>query len=126
MKSESRRPGEGTGSGVHCGEQREPKLHQRSAQDGPIDAVGVFAPWAGADERALRVRIHRARDSATARATRCKHGEARTLYWIAAQMASARVFARMPNEELTDTIDNLARLFLVAGWLERTEAPDAE
>lgn len=126
MKSESRRPGEGTGSVVHCGEQREPKLHQPAAQDGPLDAVGVFAPWAGADERALRVRIHRARDSATARATRCKHGEARTLYWVAAQMASARVFARMPNEELKDTIDNLARLFLVAGWIERTEAPDVE
>jgi hypothetical protein len=126
MKSESRRPGEGTGSVVHCGEQREPRPHHPRAQDAPLDAVGVFAPWAGADERALRIRIHRARDSATARATRCKHGDARTIYWIAAQLASARVFARMPNEELKETIDNLARLFLVAGWIERTDSPDAE
>ena len=41
-------------------------------------------------------------------------------------MASARVFAPMPNEELKETIDNLARLFLVAGWVERVDAPDAE
>jgi hypothetical protein len=31
----------------------------------------------------------------------------------------------MPKEDLTEIIENLARLFLVAGWIERTEAPDA-
>ena len=92
----------------------------------PLDAVSVFAPWCDETERGLRIRIHRARDSATARATRCKHGEARAIYWLAAQMASARVFARMPAESLKETIDNLSRLFLVAGWIERTEAPDVE
>jgi hypothetical protein len=91
-----------------------------------LDAVAVFAPWAADDERALRLRIHRARDTATAKATRCKHGNARQLLWLAAQLAAERVFARMPNEELKETIENLARLFLVAGWIERSEAPDAE
>ena len=91
-----------------------------------LDPIDVFAPWSGASERALRLRIHRARDSATARATRCKHGSARSLYWLAAQLASERVFARMPDAELMRTIENLARLFLVAGWIERTDAPDVE
>ena len=81
------------------------------------DAVATFAPWSDANERALRIRIHRARDSATARATRCKHGNARQIYWLAAQLASARVFARMTDAELMQTIENLARLFLVAGWI---------
>jgi hypothetical protein len=90
------------------------------------DAVSVFAPWCNETERALRIRIHRARDSATARATRCKHGDARTIYWIAAQLASERVFARMPDRDLKETIANLAHLFLVAGWIERTASPDAE
>src|SRR5688572_24273989 len=92
----------------------------------PVDAVSVFAPWCDEVERTLRIRIHKARDSATAKATRSKHSNARTIYWLAAQMASERVFARMPAENLMETIENLSRLFLVAGWVERSEAPDAE
>lgn len=91
----------------------------------PADSVGVFAPWCDEAERTLRNRIHKARDIATARATRCKHGDARVIYWLAAQTASTRVFARMPADDLRETIDNLARLFLVGGWIERVEAPDA-
>lgn len=91
-----------------------------------LDPVAHFAPWAGEAERTLRLRIHQARDTATARATRSKHSDARTIYWLAAQMASARVFARMANEDLKEAIENLARLFLIAGWIERAEAPDAE
>ena len=92
----------------------------------PLDPITVFAPWCGPDERGLRIRIHRARDSATARATRCKHGNARTILWIAAHLAADRVFARMPNEDLKETLENLARLFLVAAWIERTEEPDVD
>lgn len=103
-----------------------PSSTPTSSEPQPLDAVAVFAPWAADDERALRLRIHRARDTATAKATRCKHGNARQLLWLAAQLAAERVFARMPNEELKETIENLARLFLVAGWIERSEAPDAE
>ena len=127
----NRRPAKGDGSDCQRGsDSSEPTPKQQIAQcnDCPpaMDAISVFAPWSGEAERALRIRIHRARDSATARATRCKHGDARSLFWIAAQLASARVFARMPDEELMETIDNLARLFLVAAWIERTDAPDAE
>jgi len=92
----------------------------------PIDAVAVFAPWCDDAERALRVRIHKARDAAQARAIRSKHGRARTLYWVAAQMAGDWVFCRAPNEDLNDILAALSRLFLVAGSIERLEAPDVD
>ncbi len=111
---------------VHGSERSEPTQNVPVTQPLHADAVATFAPWSDANERTLRIRIHRARDSATARATRCKHGNARQIYWLAALLASERVFARMPDADLRDTIANLARLFLVAGWIERTEAPDAE
>ncbi len=113
----------GKGSTVLLGGERsEPNPNTSETQQS--DAVATFAPWAGGAERALRLRLHRARDTATARATRSQHGSARMIYWLAAQMAAAKVFARVPDEELTETIGQLARLFLVAGWIERTEAPD--
>ena len=127
MERESRRPAEATAFSIHRHDDTESLTPDPPAAKGdPLDAVSVFAPWCGETERGLRIRIHRARDSATARATRCKHAGARSIYWLAAQIAAARVFARMPNEDLKETIDNLARLFVVAGWIERTEAPDAE
>jgi hypothetical protein len=88
--------------------------------------VAVFAPWAGPTDRPLRLRLHRAQAAATARATRSKHGNARSLYWLAAQLAAERVFARIGTDELNETILNLGQLFMVAGWIERSEAPDAE
>lgn len=126
MQSESRRPGEGDGSAIvdPAGRHSEPNASKATSQ--PLDPIAIFAPWAADAERALRLRIYRARDTATAKATRCKHGNARQLLWLAAQLAAERVFARMPNGDLKETIENLARLFLVAGWIERSEAPDAE
>ena len=88
------------------------------------DAIAVFAPWAGPEDRPLRLRLHRAQASAQARASRSRHGNARTIYWLAAQLAGGRIFARLDAAELRDAIDNMSRLFLVAGWIERTEAPD--
>jgi hypothetical protein len=90
----------------------------------PSSAIDVFAPWAGAEERASRVRIHRARDVAQARATRSKHNRARSVYWLAAQFASDWVFARASNDALNEILAGLSRLFLVAGLIERLEAPD--
>jgi len=97
--------------------------------DGPalselLDPITVFAPWAGPEERALRVRIHRARDRAQARAGRSKHGRARTLYWLSAQLAGDWVFSRASADDLNDILAALSRLFLVAGAIERLEEPD--
>ena len=49
-------------------------------------------------ERALAFGFYKARDNGeTAKTIRCKHGNARTVYWLAAHTtASERVFARMP------------------------------
>lgn len=93
-------------------------------QQQQITAADVFAPWAGPEERALRVRIHRARDVAQARASRSKHGRAKQVYWIAAQMAGDWVFCRTEIDLLKDVLASLARLFLVAGSIERLETPD--
>ena len=102
---------------------------KRSAPENqPIDpelhAVDIYAPWCASFERQLRIRVHRARDIAQARACRSKHGRARSLYWMAAQMAGDWVFRRAPNEDLEEILAALSRLFLVAGATERLEAPD--
>lgn len=90
----------------------------------PLDAVSVFAPWAGPEERQLRVRIHKARDVAQARAGRSRHGRARSIYWIASQFSSDWVFQRAALDDLEEVINGLTWLFLFAGLVERLEAPD--
>jgi ABC-type branched-subunit amino acid transport system substrate-binding protein len=102
----------------------EVSTSQTPQSQSAADAVAVFAPWSGPRDRPVRLRLHRAQAAATARASRSKHGTARTLFWIAAQMAGARIFARIDADQLQDAIDNMSRLFLVAGYIERTEAPD--
>jgi muconolactone delta-isomerase len=95
-----------------------------NAPTSALAPVDIFAPWAGVEERALRVRMHRARDAAQARATRSRHGRARTLYWIAAQLASDWVFQRAQSEDLNDILATLSYLFLACGKIERVEAHD--
>ncbi len=92
----------------------------------PFDPISAFAPWAGPEERALRLRLHKARDIAQSRACRSKHGGARSLYWMAAQMAGDWVFARSAPETLKDVLQALCRLFEVAGAFERLEARDVD
>jgi hypothetical protein len=106
---------------VHDSERAEPSIIDPGTH---LDAISLFAPWAGSTEAALRQRIHRARDMACAAATRSNHARARALYWVAADIASERVFARLPDEDLWAAIHSLTRLFLVAGWIEAVEAPD--
>lgn len=91
----------------------------------PPTPVDVFAPWAGEEERALRMRIHRARDLAQARATRSEHEQARSAYWLAAELAGEWVFKRASNEALWDVLKGLTWLFLFAGMIIRLDAPDA-
>ena len=90
----------------------------------PLDAVGVFAPWAAPDERALRLRIHRARDAAQARAIRSKHEGAQAVYWLAAQFAGRWVFQRASADQLQEVIKGVTWQFLFAGLLERMETSE--
>lgn len=112
-------------SDVHGSECLEPTSTPFSPQYQP-DAIDVLAPWATDDERALRRRIHRAQAAATAKATRSRHGRARALYWWTSQWASDWTFERASIEDLKDVIAGLSRAFLIAGAVERLEAPDAE
>lgn len=97
-----------------------------SAPDQTMTAVDAFAPWAAGEERALRLRIHKARDVAQSRGSRSRHGRARTIYWIAAQYAGDWVFQRAPTEDLEEVIKGVSWLFLFAGLVERSEAPDVD
>ncbi len=117
------------GAGASNGLASRHEVPSRTAsqiQPTPADAISVFAPWAGPDDRPLRLRLHRAQTVATARATRSRHGRARILYWLAADLAGERTFARTSPDDLKDTLAALARLFLTAGWIERSEASDDE
>jgi hypothetical protein len=87
--------------------------------------VDIFAPACKGEDRELRLRLHKARDIATARATRCKHGSARVVYWLAADIASAWVFRRgVALADMQEVRATLARLFMAATSIERLEAPD--
>ena len=111
---------------VHGSERAEPST---IASGTHLDAVSLFAPWCGPEEAALRQRIHRAWCNAVTAATRSQHANDRIAFWLAADLAEARVFARLPGDELSElktTLNHLAGLFKTARWVERTEAPDAE
>jgi hypothetical protein len=91
----------------------------------PLSPIDFHLPCIGMQERALRVRIHKARDLSQARASRSKHGRARVLYWVAAQLSSDWVFARgATDDDLNEILAALSLLFIVAGKIERLEAPD--
>lgn len=102
------------------------QIAQRNVCEQAMDAISVFAPWAGPDDRPLRVRLQRAGAAAAARATRSKHGKARVLFWTAADIAHERTLARVGVDHLTDGIAAISYIFLAAGIVERTEAPDVE
>lgn len=91
-----------------------------------LDAIDLFCPGASDDERALRRRIQRAQGAAATSAARSQHSRARALYWWTAQFAADWTFQRAEIDELKDIIAGLARAFLVAGMIERLEAPDAD
>lgn len=111
--------------GVHGSEHSEPTRNPPEPQR-QLDPIDVFAPWATEDEKGLLRRIQRAQAAAQARAARSKHGRARTLYWWASQFAADWTFQRAPVDELQDVIASLSRTFLVAGAVERLEAPDGQ
>ncbi|HUE80290.1 MAG TPA: hypothetical protein VMN38_11760 [Sphingomicrobium sp.] len=93
----------------------------------PLDAVGQFAPWAGDEERALRVRIHRALTGAIARATRERNGRSRALYYVAAEVGQAWVFRRVDDcADLERVIRALCQLFMAADNVFQLEGPDAD
>lgn len=124
MRTSPRRMG-GEGSGVQLGgEQQEPTpitLEPQAIPTLEADPIGVFAPGAGPEERALRKRLHNAWTISSARASRSKSDTARALWWQVSLAASEWTFARSSNADLKDVADALARVFLAASAFERIE-----
>lgn len=85
--------------------------------------IDTFAPWAGNEERALRLRIHRAQAVAVIRADRDPNPHARATYEIASDLALRWVFRRVDNlGDLERVILALAELFLAADNMTQVDA----
>jgi hypothetical protein len=92
----------------------------------PLSPVDVFAPWAGVEERALRLRIHRAQTIASARASHELNARARTLYYEAGSLATAWVFHRVDDlGDVERILRALNQLFLAADNVAQVEGADA-
>jgi hypothetical protein len=113
---------------VHGGERAEPTENTRDAQrvGRPVDVVGLFAPWAGPEERAFRLRIHKAQTIAAKRATFERNSRARVLYYEAASLALGWAYRRVENiSDLERILWALCQLFMAASHIARVEGPDA-
>jgi len=92
-----------------------------------LTPVDVFAPWARDDERALRLRLHRAQTIALRRAAQEGNGTARTLYYEAAALAARWVFQRVEdNQALERILCALNQLFMACSHIVIVEGPDGE
>lgn len=128
MESRNARPRKGSGCVVGPANRAAEPSREMSGVEAdcavPADAVALFAPWANDTERALRLRIHKARDIATARASRSTHRRARLIYSVASELASEWVFRRANMEDLEQVLRALSQSFLAAGNIQTVEAPD--
>lgn len=122
MKSESRRPGEGTGSVVHCGERREPNRNSPSTQ--PHHEVDTWAPWSSAGERAQRLRLYKSRDIAGAHAARSE-GWTHHVFKTAEQLAGKYVWSRATEEDLRRVANAVGRMIQSGTELEQSGLGDA-
>jgi hypothetical protein len=92
---------------------------------GPVE---VFAPWAGPEERALRLRIHKAQTIAAKRASFIeRNARARNLYYDASSLALAWVFRRVDDiGDLERILWALNQMFMAASHIAIVEGPDVE
>lgn len=98
-----------------------------SGSEQKLTAMDVFAPWADAPERALRLRIHKAQTIAAARAAQERNGRARAIYYDAASLGLAWVFRRVDDlGDLERILYALNQLFMAAGHIAVVEGPDAD
>lgn len=117
---------QGAGASNRLASRHEVPTSLTSQIQPPVpDAVSVFAPWAGEQEKLLRRRLRNAWTIASARGARSRSGNARQLYWQVAMVASEWTFARASLADLKDIADGLVRMFVAANVFERVEGPDA-
>ena len=95
----------------------------RSPRDASAELVALFVPGADGEEKALRTRIHLARDRAQARAERMDSFEGSRICHLASAIASEWVFRRETGlDELNEVLAALSQLFLAAGKFDRLES----
>lgn len=89
------------------------------------DPIATFMPWLQDDERAMRQRILKARDTSAARAVLKAPSRSADLLWMANEIANERAFAPASMAELGDVVTALERLFSAARAMEIVEMVDA-
>lgn len=86
------------------------------------ELVALFVPLADEKERAIRARIHFARDQANARCERAASPESARIYGLAASIASDWVFRLgVSIDDLNEVVTSLQSMFLVAARFDRIE-----
>lgn len=95
----------------------------KAARSSPSEElVALFVPLAGDKERAIRARIHFARDQASVRCERAASPESQRIYGLAAGIASDWVFRHGASiDDLNEVVASLQSMFLVAARFDRIE-----
>ncbi len=97
------------------------------AQQSATDAVDLIFCDGGDEERSIRRRILRARDSSTIRAWQPQRPErARFLYNFASEWASSTGLAPATVDELQQVLRGLTALFIAASVLEQASRTEAD
>ena len=91
----------------------------------PLDPIDTFMPWADDEEKALRRRVRWTHHAAGARGQRSPSGNARTVFWLAAQTASAWTTAHANKEELQLVLHTCSQLLIAGNNYEILEGGDA-
>jgi hypothetical protein len=90
-----------------------------------LDPIDIFMPWADDEEKALRKRVRWTHHAAAARGDRSPSGEARTVFWLAAQTASGWTTARASKEQLWLVLHTCSQLLMAGNNYELLEGGDA-
>ena len=97
-------------------------MSKHAALNPSSEMVALFVPLADDTERAIRARIHFARDQAQSRAERAASPESARIYTLAAQIAGEWVFRPdVPAETLAEVVTSLQSMFLIAARFDRIE-----
>lgn len=90
-----------------------------------LTPVDVFAPWAGDEERILRLRILKALNIASRRAPIERNRRARNTYYDMAELAHGWVYRRVSDiGDLERILWSLNYMFMAAGHIAVMEGPD--
>ena len=98
--------------------------HKSPSTQSALDPIRAFLPCRPESEYRLRHRIDRIAVMAASAPTRTTHGHARSIYWIANDLANGWRLRAASEQELIDVIHALAMVLAAARSVERTEAVD--